>query len=170
MKRTSLKRRRRADYLTEQALRLKAGRLFAKGCSQAQVVRTLEVSRQSASRWHASWLTGGATALAGAGRTGRKTKLTESELRCLESILLTGAPAQGYETNLWTLKRIAQVIRREFGVTYHAGHVWKVLRQLGWSCQRPEQKARERNEEVIRHWVRSRWPRIKKRLAAPGPC
>jgi aminopeptidase N len=52
---------------------------------------------------------------------------------------------------------------REFGVKYHASHVWKVLGQLGWSCQRPERKARERNEEAIRRWVRYRWPRIKKR-------
>ena len=108
--------------------------------------------------------------MAGAGRTGRKRKLSGDELCRLEAILLAGAPAQGYETDLWTLKRIAQVIWRQFGVTYHAGHVWKVLGQLGWSCQRPQRKARERNEDAIRRWVRYRWPRIKKRPARPGPC
>lgn len=91
-------------------------------------------------------------------------------MRRLEAILLEGASAQGDETDLWTLKRIAQVIQREFGVTYHAGHVWRILRQLGFSCQRPERKARERNEEAIRRWGRYRWPRIKKSPANPSPA
>lgn len=108
--------------------------------------------------------------MVGAGRAGRKSRLSGEQLCQLESLLLGGAPAQGYETDLWTLKRIAQVIRRNFHVTYHPSHVWKVLGQFGWSCQRPERKARERNEEAIRHWLRYRWPRIKKKPGKPNPC
>lgn len=163
MKRSSPQRRSRGDYVTEQQRRLKAEELFRKGCSQADVARQLEVSRQAASRWHAAWNFGGREALAGAGRTGRKPKLSGEELCQLEAILLAGAPAAGFETDLWTLKRIARVIRRQFRVAYHASHVWKVLGQLGWSCQRPERRARERNEEGIKRWVRHRWPRIKKK-------
>jgi transposase len=162
MKRNSQARRRRSDYVTEQQRRIGAAKLFRNGCSQAEVSRTLLVSRQTASRWYAAWKSGGRAALVGAGRTGRKSRLSGEELCRLEAVLLAGALAQGYETELWTLKRIAQVIRREFGVTYHASHVWKVLGQLGWSCQRPERKARERNEESIRRWVRYRWPRIRR--------
>jgi len=167
MKRIPPLRRRRSDYLTEQQRRISAAKLFRGGVSQAAVARELGVSRQAASRWHDLWKAGGKTALAGAGRTGRKPRLSGSDLCRLEAILLAGAPAQGYETDLWTLKRIAQVIRREFRVTYHAGHVWKVLGQLGWSCQRPERRARERNDQATQRWVRYRWPRIKKRLAKP---
>jgi transposase len=163
MKRNSPQRRSRSDYVTEQQRRLKAERLFRKGCSQAEIARQLGVSRQTACRWHAAWDSGGREALAGAGRTGRKPRLSGEQLCRLEAILLAGAPAAGYETDLWTLKRIAQVMRREFGVKFHVGHVWKVLGQLGWSCQRPERKARERNEEGIKRWVRYRWPQIKKR-------
>lgn len=170
MKRSSQLRRRRTDYLTEQNRRIGAGKLFQNGYSQAEVARELGVSRQTTSRWHGAWKTGGKNGLAGAGRTGRKCRLAGSELCRLATILLAGAPARGYETNLWTLKRIAQVIRREFGVAYHPGHVWKVLGQLGWSCQRPERKARERNEKAIRRWVRYRWPRIKKRRGRPRHC
>jgi transposase len=68
---------------------------------------------------------------------------------------------------LWTLKRMAQVIRREFKASYHPSHVWKILGQLGWSCQRPEKRARERNDEAIARWVRHRWPGIKKTPASP---
>lgn len=163
MKRNSPQRRSRGDYGTEQQHRLKAEKLFQKGCSQADVARQLEVSRQTASRWYAAWDSGGREALAGAGRTGRKPRLSGEQLCQLQAILLAGAPAAGFETDLWTLKRIAQVIRRQFRVAYHASHVWKVLGHLGWSCQRPERKARERNEEGIKRWVRYRWPQVKKR-------
>jgi len=170
MKRNSPLRRRRSDYVTEQTRRIEAAKLFRKGLPQAEVARALAVSRQAVSRWRAAWDAGGKEALAGAGRTGRKRKLSGDDLCRLEALLLAGAPAQGYETEVWTLKRIAQVIRREFGVTFHASHVWKVLSQLGWSCQRPERKARERNEEAIRRWVRYRWPRVKKRREKPKLC
>lgn len=170
MGRDSPKRRGRDDYVTEQRRRLDAAKLFRKGQPQAAVARQFSVSRQTASRWHAAWLAGGKEALAGAGRTGRKPKLSGEELCRLEAVLLSGAATQGYETDLWTLRRIAQVTRRAFGVTFHAGHVWKVLRQLGWSCQRPERKARERDEQAIRRWVRYRWPRIKKRPGGRTPC
>jgi transposase len=170
MKRNSPLRRRRNDYVTEQRRRVGAAALFRKGCSQAQVARRLGVSRQTTSRWHALWEAGGQPALAGAGRTGRKSKLSGEALCRLAALLLAGAPAHGYETDLWTLKRIAQVIRRECGVSYHPGHVWKVLGQLGWSCQRPERKARERNEDAIKRWLRYRWPRIKKRPVTAVRC
>jgi transposase len=161
---------RRTDYATEQARRIEAGRLFARGLSQAQVVRRLSVSRQSASRWFYLWEANGSEGLRGAGRTGRKRRLSDEDLCHLEALLIEGPEAQGYETNLWTLKRIARVVQRHFGVRYHPGHVWKLLGQLGWSCQRPERRARERDEAAIRRWLKYRWPRIKKKRVTPGPC
>jgi len=162
--------RSRMDYATEQARRIEAGRLFAQGLSQAKVARRLEVSRQSASRWFYVWEANGGEGLRGAGRTGRKRRLSD-ENRCrLEALLVEGPQAQGFETNLWTLKRIARVVERHFGVRYHPGHVWKLLGQLGWSCQRPECRARERNEEAIQRWLKHRWPRIKKKRVTRTPC
>lgn len=169
MKRIASTRRRRDSCEVERERRLEAGKLFRQGLSQAEVARRLSVSRQTTSRWHAAWADGGREALAGAGRVGRKAKLSGDDRCRLEAILLAGPLAHGYETNLWTLKRIAQVVRREFGLTFHIGHVWKLLGRLGWSCQRPERKARERNEEAIRRWVRHRWPRIKKKPGRPAP-
>jgi transposase len=167
MKRNSLGR---MNYATEQARRLKAAKLYARGKSQATVVRRLCVSRQTASRWQQLWQAGRETALRGAGRTGRKSKLNGDQLCRLEACLLVGPRAYGFETELWTLKRIARVVRREFRVAYHPCHVWKLLGQLGWSCQRPERRARERNEQSIRRWVRYRWPQIKKKPVTPTPC
>ena len=63
---------------------------------------------------------------------------------------------------------MAHLIDNEFGVEYHPGHVWKILEDLGWSCQRPVGRARERNEEAIRHLRRVEWPSIKKKPKKKG--
>ena len=76
---------------------------------------------------------------------------------------LGAGPAGGrLETNLWTCPRVAEVIQKHFGVTYHASHVWKVLRSLGWTPQKPERRARERDEQAIAGWRNRDWPRLKK--------
>src|SRR5712692_8570333 len=118
MKRTS---QGRMDYATEQALRLQAEPLFAQGLRQADVARQLAVSRQTVSRWYRAWSAGGQAALGGVGRTGRNRKLSKEQLRLLETLLLEGPEAHGYHTKLWTLKRIAQVVWKQFRVRYHPG-------------------------------------------------
>jgi transposase len=77
-------------------------------------------------------------------------------------LLVKGAAAYGFSNDLWTLKRIAAVIRREFGILYHPNHLWRLLRRAGWSCQVPERRAVQRDEAAIAHWKRYRWPHIKK--------
>jgi transposase len=74
----------------------------------------------------------------------------------------------GYETPLWTCNRVGHLIQEEFGIRYHSGHVWKLLRQLNWSPQRPAGRALERNEEAIDHWKRKTWPSIKKKPKKKG--
>jgi transposase len=141
--------------------RLQAARLFAQGLSQAEVARRLEVSRQTASRWHARWLQGGRAGLAGSGRWGRPSRLSEADWRRVERALLAGAVAQGFDTDLWTLPRIAEVTWRLTGVSYHPGHVWWLLRRHGWSPQRPARRAAERDEAEIARWRAEEWPRTK---------
>ena len=82
--------------------------------------------------------------------------------------LLEGPERLGYETPLWTCNRVAHLIQEEFGIRYHSGHVWKLLRQLNWSPQRPAGRALERNEEAIDHWKRKTWPGIKKKPQKKG--
>jgi transposase len=83
-------------------------------------------------------------------------------------VLLKGPLAHGYINDLWTLKRIAEVIEKQFGVRYDPSGVWHVLRGIGWSCQRPEGRARERDEEAIARWRQRDWPRIKKSPPEPA--
>jgi transposase len=142
--------------------RKRAAAMFKSGTSQGDVSRALGVSRQSVSRWHAEWQEGGTTALRGAGRAGRLPRLDDSDLKKVERRLLKGPVASGYPTELWTLERVAEVIEETTGVHYHPGHVWRVLRQLGWSRQRPARRALERNDEAIAHWAKVEWTRVKK--------
>lgn len=136
--------------------------MFARGATQAEVARALGVTRQSASRWYKAWHTGGVTRLKGAGRAGRRPRLSDAERRAVQRALLKGAAAGGFSTDLWTLDRVGQVIERVTGVAYHRGHVWKILRAMGWSLQRPARRAAERDEEAVARWVTERWPKVKK--------
>jgi len=149
--------------------RLRAAELFDHGATQAEVARVLAVSRQSASVWHARWRTGGAAALASAGREGRRPRLSAEQRAVIDQALRQGARAHGFASDWWTLARVAQVIWRLTGVRHHPGHVWRVLRRMRWSLQRPARRALGRDEAAIRRWVAQDWPRIRqKRPAAQG--
>jgi len=143
---------------------MRGARLLHRGISQAEVARQVKVSRESVRRWaNRIAQEGAAAALRKAGRAGRKPRLSEKQLQQLEARLREGAEKAGFPNGLWTLERVAGVIREQFGVEYHSGHVWWILRQkLGWSCQRPVGRARERNEAAIRDWKENIWPALKK--------
>jgi transposase len=144
------------------ARRLQAARLFARGESQAAVAKALNVTRVSAHHWFHAWKARGRAGLKGAGRAGRKPQLDRTQLATVERALRAGPRAQGFSTDLWTLPRVAAVIQRLTGVRHHPGHVWRVLRGLGWSRQRPTRQARERDERAIAEWKSQRWPQLKK--------
>ena len=100
---------------------------------------------------------------------GRPSRLSAVQKQQLVTLLGRGPLRAGYRTDLWTLPRVAAMIRQHFGVRYHPAHVWKLLTGLGWSCQKPERRALERDEPAIARWTRSAWPRIKKRRPAGRP-
>jgi transposase len=144
--------------------------LFAQGRSQAEVARELDVSRQSASRWHTGWQAEGATGLQSRGPTGRPPKIPDSALEGIEQALLEGAQAHRFATDVWTLERIAVLIQGQTGVTLSNPSVWRLLRnRLGWTVQRPQRQAKECDEQAIQHWVAHEWPRIKKGPAQNRP-
>lgn len=151
----------RRDFEALERHRLEAAQLLKQGVWPAEVARRLGVSRQSVHRWQQRVAQDGRRALRKAGRAGRPPKLTAGDLRRLKRALLAGPEAQGYATGLWTLKRVAQLIETQCGVRYSQPRVWQLLRQLGWSCQRPTGQARERDEAAGRHWKRAVWPTFK---------
>jgi transposase len=124
----------RRDFEALEQRRFKAFRLLKKGLSEAEVARQVGVHRQSVNRWAQQIERHGREGLKKAGRAGRKSRLSGIDLKKLESRLKQGPQALGYETNLWTLDRVAKLIERDFGVEYHPGHVGWLLGKLGWSC------------------------------------
>ncbi len=142
---------------------MQAADLFEQNIIPAEIARQVGVSHQIVSEWRTVWREAGREGLRAAGRAGRRPKLSDEQLAQVEAALTNGAEANGYTGDVWTLPRVAEVIERVSGVSYHPGHVWYVLRdQLRWTWQRPARRAVERNEEAIERWVKKRWPQIKK--------
>jgi len=149
--------------------RQRAIALLERGLSLNEVARRIGASFSSVFRWQQAVLQDGPAALKAKPVPGRPRKLQEDECRRLLKILLEGARAYGFPNDLWTLKRISAVIRKEFGVVYHPNHLWRLLRRAGWSCQVPERQAMQRDDEAIAHWQRHKWPHIKKGSRTWGP-
>ena len=158
----------RRDFEALEKRRLTASKLFDQGLNNSEIGRRLKVCNQTVSRWRKQRLSGGAQALKAAGRAGRKPGLDSQQRFVLIERLLAGPERLGYTTPLWTCERVAHLIRDEFGITYHPGHVWKVLRALNWSPQRPVGRALERNEAAIAEWKKTTWPAIKKKPKSRG--
>src|SRR3979409_1037772 len=155
--------RPRRDFAAMQERRMRAADLFEQGVIPAEVARQVGVSHQIVSDWRAAGRRAGRDGLRVACGAGRLPKLSRDQLAHVERELLKGAAANGYPNDVWTLQRVAEVIERLTGVTYHPAHVWSLLRQeLKWSWQRPARRATERNDEAIHEWVRKRWPVLKK--------
>jgi transposase len=141
--------------------RLRGARMLKRGMAQAEVARACGVSRNAVSLWAKALTEGGSAALR-ASRLGRPAGLDDAQRAQLVQALKGGALAHGYATELWTLARIGKTIQRLFGMRYSQTQVWRILRQLGWSCQRPAARAIERDEQAIRRWKYQRWPALKK--------
>lgn len=156
---------KKRDFDRLERRRMEAARLLGRGLTQAEVARRVKVSRESVRRWADQIASNGSAAgLKKVGRAGRIPRLGSAELAKLEKILLAGPEKAGFPNALWTLDRIAEVMRKQFGVKYHSGHVWWILRRkMGWSCQRPVGRARERNEAAIADWQDNIWPALKKK-------
>lgn len=155
--------RKHIEHLRQQAITL-----FDTDLSNAEIGRRLGVSRPTISQWRTRYRRDGADALQ-LSAPGPDARLNAEQREQLAVALLQGPQAHGYPSQLWTLERIAALIEKRTGVHYHPGHVWRLLQQMGGSCQKPQTRARERNEAAIVHWRQVEWPRIKKGQASEEP-
>jgi transposase len=142
--------------------RRRAARLLEAGMKQSEVARRVGTTRSSVSRWEKRRQQGGQEALKRPKRFGRPRRLSDTQCEELTEQLKIGALAAGFATELWTLPRVRTLIEQHFGVKLTEPSVWRLLRALGWSVQRPTGQARQRNEKAIRTWKARRWPELKK--------
>lgn len=145
----------------KESLRLQGYELLKKGNSQAEVARELGLSRQTVNGWVRRAKKGGKRALKARPHTGRNPKLDRKLLKKLPGIIVEGAEAHGFQGDVWTLERVAEVVRKEFGVEYHPHHVSKLLHKLGLSWKKPKTRAFERDDAAIKEWIEEEWPRLK---------
>jgi transposase len=158
------------DFAALEERRLEAAKLLKRGVSQSEVARQLGVVRQTVAVWHKRLIEGGKQSLK-RGDLGRPRQLSAQQEKELGKALMTGALAAGYPTELWTLPRVGKLIATRFGVEYSTGHLWHLLRRMGFSCQKPEKRATQRDEAEIIRWKRRTWPALKKKpsgKAAPS--
>lgn len=149
-----------ADMLEHRRRRALA--LLDEGRSLNEVARLVGSAPSSVMRWRNARRRGGIKALKVRFSPGRPLKLAAPQRRRLVRQLLRGAQAHGYQTELWTTARIAELIEREYGIHYHPDHIGRMMHDLGWSHQKPERRALERNTRFIERWKREEWPRVKK--------
>jgi transposase len=159
-------KRYKRDLRGMELRRRKGMRMLARGISQAEVARELDVSRQTASSWAKKYAED--TQSWRRKPLGRPGGLDDAQKKELGKTLLAGAVANGFPNELWTLARVAQVIGREFGPSYSTVNVWRILRDMGFSSQRPTGRAMQRDEEAIKQWRTKRWPALKKSAHEKG--
>jgi transposase len=148
--------------------RFRAVELMEEGVPRNLLARVFGVSPTSLSRWMKLAET---DSLRAKPHPGAPPRLTDEDCAELEGLLLKGAPSYGWQNNLWTTGRVAHLIRETFGITYHPGHVSRILRgRLNWTCQRPVNQNHDRDDEAIARWIRRRFRRIVERAKAAGGC
>jgi transposase len=140
--------------------RLRAWDLSQQGWSQRAIAGALGVTEGAVSQWFKRATAQGREALRHRRPPGRPPRLSETQRTELVHLLERGAEAFGYTGAVWITTRVAEVIAREFGVPYHPAHISRLLRRLGWSAQKPSQRASQRNEAAIAAWQTDRWPAL----------
>lgn len=143
--------------------RVRAGRLLRAGKRPAEVAEAVGVARQTVYTWKALLAEGGIDALRTVPERGRPAQLDAGQLARVRSTLLQSPTEHGFGSELWTLKRVAAVIERMHGVRFGQTQVWRILGRLGFSSQKPEKRAIERDEDAVRTWKRRTWPALKKK-------
>ncbi len=152
---------KKADWREER--RKRAWALKQQGWLQKDVAVALGVSESAVSQWLKRARDGGGEeALRHRPPPGMAPRLSAEQRAQIPTLLARGAPAYGFAGDVWTAKRVAQVIERTFGVRYHPDHVSRLLRACGWSRQQPITRATQRSAAKIAAWTEERWPALKK--------
>jgi transposase len=142
--------------------RLRAFELKKVGWKQKEIAEALGVSEGAVSQWMKRAEEEGVEGLRHKPPPGVRPRLSTNQRATVTELLAQGAPAHGFRGDVWTCERVAQVIRKEFGVSYHPAHVSRVVRALGLSLQKPARRANQRDEQAIKRWKEERWPELKK--------
>ena len=147
----------------KEARRIRGWELYESGWNQKAIAEALGVAESTVSGWVEKGNAGGVGALRNQPGRGRRPKLSDDQRKKLPELLQRGAESYGFRGDIWTNLRVAQVIRREFGISYHPAHVSRILEELGWTPQKPIRRAKQRKEEEVQKWWKERLPELEKK-------
>lgn len=142
--------------------RLRAFELKKEGWKQKAIAEAMGVTEGAVSQWMKRAREEGVEGLKHKPPPGALARLNETQHARLKGLMSRDAEAYGFRGKVWTCERVAELIRREFGVSYHPAHVSRLVRALGLSLQKPMRRANQRDEEAIERWKEERWPELKK--------
>ncbi len=142
--------------------RFQAWELYQKGWKQKDIAEALSVTKGSISQWVKRAKEGGVESLRHRKPPGAIPRLSPEQKAQLPGLLAQSAEAFGFRGDIWTQPRVTELIRRQFRVSYHPSQVGRILKECGWSRQKPARRAAQRDEEAIRRWKEERWPQVKK--------
>lgn len=150
------------SHKEREKVRMKAGKLFRKGVSQVEVARRLKATPAAVSYWHTAWKKKGVRGLKSTGHTGFASKFTKEKRMLFKDAILRGPLMYGYETDLWTVPKLSAVLRKVSGFRCSDVWTWHIVRGLGFTPQKPQVKAKERDEKAIAEWKTKTLPGLKK--------
>ncbi|MFQ5916134.1 MAG: winged helix-turn-helix domain-containing protein [Nitrospinota bacterium] len=158
--------RKRSSHATDwrEGRRLRAWELFQMGWRQKSITEALGVTKGAVSLWVKRAKEGGVESLRHRKPPGAPRRLTPEQRARLPELLAQGPESFGFRGEIWTQPRVTEVIRRQFNVSYHPSQVGRILKDCGWSRQKPVRRATQRDESAIQRWKEERWPQLKKRL------
>lgn len=159
-------RMRRAGTQKEwEKLRLIAANMFEQGLSTKVIAAALKVDDQTVRRWRRAFNASGRDGLLARKHAGRPARMDAQQKQKLSELLLKTPAECGFDKYLWTQQLIADLIQREFDISYHHDHVGLILKELGFTHQKPMRRARERDEARIEAWRREYWPELLKKTS-----
>ena len=151
-----------------EARRLRALELHEEGWQGKVIAAALGVTAGAVSQWLKRARQGGRAALWSHPPPGPTPKLTEAQRAALPGVLAKGAESYEFVGDVWTTRRIAVVIKRAFGVSYHPAHVSRLMRQIGWTVQKPVKRASQRDEATVAAWRVETWPALSAKRRRKG--
>lgn len=136
--------------------------MFDRGKTQYAVAKHFGVSTAATNKWHAAWKADKKKGLLSKGHPGFISQYTAEKKKKLKALILSGPKKAGYATDFWTIDRIRAVAKKKLGVTLATKQTWQTIIALGFSVQKPERRAKERNEKAIADWKLTEFPKLKK--------
>ena len=142
--------------------RIRAGRLFQENKTNAEIARLLGVTASAVANWKKWWKEKGMEGLKAKPANPTRSRITKEQKQQLAGYLDQGPKQHGFTRPFWTLSLVGKLLQKQFNISYQQTQVWRLMHELGFSCQKPKRQALQRDEKAIKRWKTHTWPRLKK--------